>query len=130
MSRIARVTRDALDAAVAAGVAPHGSRGFQQGLLVRPPNGRAIRLFNDASQINAAGTDYFEQRAQVPPNRGFDPKPEPFSIGRREQILLKDGSTAVLRHLVGKTWRFTKMGLSFYRDKRTKYFVYVPSINV
>ena len=97
---------------------------------MRPPDGCAIILFNDAGQINAAGTYYFEQRAQVPPDRGFDPNQEPFSIGRREQILLTDGSTAVLRNLVGKTRRFTKMGLSFYRDKRTKYFVYVPSFNV
>ena len=95
-----------------------------------PPNGCAIRLFNDAGQISAAGTYDFEQRAQVPPDSGFDPNQEPFSFGRREQILLKDGSTAVRRHLVGKTWRFTKMGLRFYRDKRTKYFVYVPLFNV
>ena len=75
--------------------------------MVRQPNRRAIRLFDDAGHINAAGTYYFEQRAQVPPDRGFDPNQEPLSIGRRGDFLLKDGSTAVLIHLVGKTLRFT-----------------------
>ena len=91
-----RATRDALDAAVAAGAEPFQSRGGQQGLLVRAPGRRAIRLFTDAGALNDAGTYYFQKRAVAPPDRGFDPNQEPVLHRRREQIMLRDGSMGTL----------------------------------
>ena len=121
-----RATRDALDAAVAAGAEPFQSRGGQQGLLVRAPGRRAIRLFTDAGALNDAGTCYFQKRALAPPDRGFDPNQEPVLHRRREQIMLRDGSMGTLRTFDGKQWRFTKLGQSYYAEKRVKFLAYLP----
>ena len=121
-----RATRDALDAAVAAGADPFQSGGGQQGLLVRPPGRRAIRLFTDAGALNDAGTYYFQKRAVAPPDRGFDPNQEPVLHRRREQIMLRDGSMGTLRTFDGKQWRFTKLGQSYYAERRVKFLAYLP----
>ena len=121
-----RATRDALDAAVAAGAELFQSKGSQQGLLVRAPGRCAIRLFTDAGALNDAGTYYFQKRALAPPDRGFDPNQEPVLHRRREQILLCDGSMGTLRTFDGKQWRFTKLGQSYYAEKRVKFLAYLP----
>lgn len=135
MKRFTEDDRNALQRAVDAGFQPRPSGG-SKGLIVSiPREGKKNSfktLINSQGIPTPAGLHYFSLLNQDPPDRRFDSQQAPVRAryGRREEITLKDGSTAVVRtwNNRNKTWRLTKIGQEFYSHRPITWSVQVPVI--
>ena len=125
---IRKETREQINAAIAAGAIPRAPR---SGIGLVLPNGRRRTvLMNQAGQLTAAGTRYYEQTDQTPPS-SFDFAQEPERAGKAGRSLvikMLDGSRKAVSTFdsVAKQFKPTALGKKFYANRKDKFTILFP----
>ena len=117
-------TRARILAAIAAGRTP--TRTASGRLYLRLGGRGAIPLTIAGDHLTPAGTFYYAETGNEPPNRGLDHHQPLISRGNTDYVMV-DGHRRAVRHLQADgTARLTRLGQGYFRNKRTEYVVHVP----
>ena len=117
-------TRARIQAAIAAGRVP--TRTGSGRLYLRLGGRGAIPLTIAGDLLTPAGTFYYAESGQEPPQRGLDHQQPLISRGNTDFVMI-NGRRRAVRHLQADgTARLTRLGQHYFRNRRTEYVVHVP----
>ena len=95
--------------------------------LLRLPSGQQLLLSRPDGQPTRAGQFFYQLAGRRPPSRRFDEAQQLVRDGPNDYIYLRGGAKRLVRALQPDgSYRVTKLGKSFFRDKYTEYIAHMP----
>ena len=125
MSRSWAQQRESIRRAVEAGVSAHTSP--QGSELLRLQNAQQLLLARPDGQPTRAGSFYYQLVGRRPPSRRFNEAQPLVRDGPNDYVVLRSGAKKLARSLQPDgSYRVTKLGKAFFREKWTDYIAHAP----